>query len=199
MRRRIAIANETRYRTADIRQFLRKAAEMVFDPGQKAIIRCRVVYAHRRNVSGCATIGGTLMTLRIGKDVQDKREVGAVAVHEMGHLRGLDHFHMRGAALWTDRGLSRVVSAQTGESWSARERWLRAHQWAADLTLREEQPNRKPRLAGMDLVEVRRERVLEALGRWSKKAKRAATAMKKLRGRLKYYDRRAAAMTAGKE
>lgn len=189
MRRRFEIKNETRYRTADIRRILRGAAAEVFDPGDKPIIRCRVVYARRGRVSGCASIGGTMMTLRIGRHVSDVRLVGALVVHEMGHLRGLQHPQMRGAPRWTWRGYPR------GMEWAERrERWLKAHEWARGLALHEETPEHRPRLVGAVLIEKRREQTVQSLERWTKKARRAANAMKKLRARLRYYDRRAAAL-----
>lgn len=197
MRRRITIHNDTNYRTADLRKLLRAAAAMVFDPEQKPIIRVQVVYARRGNVTGCASLGGTTMTLRIGKGGADVRDVGATMVHEMGHLRGLTHPQMRGAARWTFKGLRSTMDAQTGETFNPYQTWLRAHAWADAFTLHEDSPKRKPRLSGDALIEVRREQTVQSLERWQRKAKRAATAMRKLKARLKYYDRRSAALRLG--
>lgn len=192
MRRRFEVQNATRYRTADIRKLLREAAARVFDPGQKPIIRCTVAYA-RHGVSGCAFVGGTRMTIRIAKGGVDVREVAATMVHELGHLRGLRHPEMRGAARWTWKGVQSTVDAQTGEEVGRYERHLRAHSWAMGFALHEDDPAHKPRLSGAALIEARRERTVLAMERWTKKKRRADTALKKLRARLKYYDRRRAA------
>jgi len=189
MRRRFVIRNETTYRTADLRRIMRGAASEVFDPWQKMVIHARVIYARRGNVTGCATIGGTSMTLRIGKGIDDMRQVGALVVHEMGHLRGLGHPEMRGAARWTWRGYPR------GMPWPERqERWLKQHEWARGLMLREVVPSRRPRLTGAALVDQRREAAIQSLERWARKAKRAENAVRKLKAKLRHYDRLAAAL-----
>ena len=78
------ISNKTAYRTADLRRILRGAAVEVFDPGQKPVVHVRVVYARRGRASGCATVGGTTMTLRIGKGIEDVRLVGALVGGPVG-------------------------------------------------------------------------------------------------------------------
>lgn len=197
MRRRFLITNETRFRTADLRKMLRAAAPLVFDPDEKPKMRVRVVYARRANVTGCASIGGTSMLLRIGKEFRDIREVGALIVHEMGHLKGLTHQQMRGGSRWTWKGVPGGMDAQTGRTWSGWEEHLRQHEWAKAFTLHEEKPTHRPRLAGVALVERRREQTIQSLEHWTRKAKRAENAVRKLRARLRYYDRRAAALTTG--
>jgi hypothetical protein len=193
MRRRFLITNETKYRTADLLRIARHAAREVFKEEEKPIVRIRLVYAGRRRyVTGCASLGGTMTTVRVGRGVTDVRMIAAVVVHEFGHLRGLDHPTMRGNAWWTWTGYPR------GLDWEARtERWLRAHEWARNLPWGERTAKVRPKLVGMDLIEFKRARVEEGLARWTKKAKRAATEIAKRRRQLKYYDRRAAAMTVG--
>ena len=192
MRRRFEVNNGTRYRTADIRRLLRGAASEVFERGEKPVIRVRVVHAYRGSVSGCATLGGTMMTLRLGRAVTDVRRVAAMIVHEMGHLKGIAHPQMRGNAWWTWRGYPKGTP-------DVMERWLKQHEWARGLALHEEMPKARPRLIGAALVEFKREKIEQSLRRWTSKAKRAANVLKKLRARLRYYDKRAAAFTAGKE
>lgn len=206
MRRRIEIKNETRWRTDDLRRLIQRACVEVFDPlpdglvipKQKPVIRARIVYAGtRKGVTGCANLGGTWMTLRIGTAVTDLREVGALIVHELGHLRGLDHPHMRGAPKWTWKGLpERFSLGRDGNTLhSVRyERHLQAHRWAEGFPLRFREERAKPRVVGLSLVEQRRAKVLAALGAWEAKERRAKNALRKLRARLRYYDRRAAAL-----
>lgn len=187
-RRKIEIENETSWRTADVRRFIVEGCKIVFDPGDKPVIRCRVVYARRGGVTGCAYLGGTHMTLRIGKPREgghDAREIGALVVHELGHLRGLDHGRMRGGARWTWKGVEGGYAAH-----------LAAQGWAADLPLRMEEREKRERVTGEALIERRAAATVAAIKRWETKAKRAATALKKLRARARYYDRRAAAMRA---
>jgi hypothetical protein len=64
------------------------------------------------------------------------------------------------------------------------------------MPLRIETAKKAERLSGIVLVEVRREKTVAALERWTKRARRATTAMRKLKARLRYYDRRAAALTS---
>lgn len=188
-RRRIEIENGTAWRTADLRRFIREGCKIVFDPGDKPVVWCRVVYARRGRVTGCAYLGGTRMTFRIGKPKagtpHDPREIGALVVHELGHLRGLTHGQMRGGARWTWKGVAGGEAA-----------WYAAQEWAKDLPLRMEEPEKRERVTGAALVDRRAAATAAAIKRWETKAKRAATALKKLRARARYYDRRAAALRA---
>ena len=64
------------------------------------------------------------------------RDVGALFVHELGHLRGLHHRDMRGAPKWTWRGVAPKVDEATGETIQPFERHMRAHAWATAFKLR---------------------------------------------------------------
>lgn len=178
---KIHLRNETEWRTSDLRRLVRVAHARVFDPGQKSVVYVRVVPA-RSLVSGRAFRHGCNMTLRLPADVTDVRAVGAIAVHELGHLRGLGHRDMRGAPRWTWRGVA-------GDNPYGQ--WLAAHEWARAFPLRKVEVKAKP--SGLALVEVKRERAAQALARWTSKAKLAATKIRKLRARVRYYDKHAAA------
>lgn len=130
------------------------------------------------------------MDLHIGTRITDLRIVAAVIVHEMGHLKGLEHRDMLGSSFYTDRGLP------PGEV-SAHDRWIGRHEWGRELPLRWRVEKQKVRLAGVALIEAKREKVIQALARWRPKAKRAATAIRKLSARLKRYDRQMAAKSSG--
>jgi hypothetical protein len=177
----VKIRNETEWRTSDLRRLIKVAHARVFDPGQKPVVYVRVVGA-RSLVGGCAFVGGCNMTVRLPAVVTDTRVVGAILVHELGHVRGLHHRDMRGAPRWTWRGVA-------GDK--PYDQWLAAHEWARALPLRKVEV--KPKPAGLVLVAVKRERAAQALVRWTRKAKLAATKIRKLRVRLRYYDKRAAA------
>jgi dual-action HEIGH metallo-peptidase len=194
MRRRIEITNTTPWRTDDLRALILAGCTRVFDPDQKPVIDVIVKVARgRKYVTGCATIGGTFTTLRIGLDVADIRLVGAVIVHELGHLRGLYHRDMRGGAKWTDAG----VPVRDGVS--AHEQWLRANDWAVGMPLRRREPVQKDAPDAVTVIEGRLVHSQRLLSRWETKAKRAATAMRKLRRRITYYERRYAAALKARE
>ena len=188
-RRQIKIKNQTIWRTDDLRALIRKACGIVFDPGQKTIIHVNIVTAKaRESVTGCAYVGGTMMTLRIGREVTDLRMVGAIIVHELGHLRGLQHRDMRGGAKWTR------VGVPTRDGLSGYAQWLKANEWVSGMQLRKKEVIRKERVAGIELIESRMAIASANLKRWESKAKRAANAIRKLRKRVKYYALRRAAM-----
>ena len=188
-RRRIEIENRTIYRNDDLRALIRKACGIVFDPGDKPIVRALVMTAKSKSqVTGCAYVGGTRMTIRIGKEVRDLRVVGAIIVHELGHLRGLRHPDMRGGAKWTD------VGVPTRDGVSGYDQWMKANEWVAGMQLRKRDPIVKEKVTGVELVEIKMVRVQANLARWESKAKRAANAIRKLRKQVRYYETRRAAM-----
>jgi hypothetical protein len=182
-RRKIVITNTSRWATGDLRKILVYAAKLVFDPGQKTLINVNVKRRTRKKwIGGTAYVGGHTMRLRLPDEIFDPRELAAVIVHEMGHLRGLEHRDMRGAARWTFVGTSR-------------EAWLEHHAWVSMFQLRPRPPVSKPeRIVGIQLVEQRRQRAEAGLARWQMKAKRATNAIRKYRARIRYYQRRAAAL-----
>jgi hypothetical protein len=74
------------------------------------------------------------------------------------------------------------------------DQWLSAHAWADAFELRVKAERVKVRPTGAALADAKREQVAASIARWESKAKRAANALKKLRAKARYYDRRAAAM-----
>lgn len=215
MRRKFEITNNTPYRTDDLRRFCRMAAAIVWDrPEDKPLVR--MTFNERRTswgyVTGHATLGGTRCTISLPKPVRwtpdeweklqetrerngmarkeykppqpPKADLGATLVHEFGHLRGLTHAEMRGAAKWTWKGVPGGYEA-----------WLAHHGWALALPLREMdvKPRAQPR-RGLVLVEHRLALAEAALARWEKKSAAAARRVKRLRGKVYYYQRRQAAM-----
>jgi hypothetical protein len=99
---------------------------------------------------------------------------------------------MRGSARWTWRGLK--PKQEAGVILTPWDQWMAAHAWAEAFELRVKPERVKVRPTGAALADVKRERVSAAIARWESKAKRAANALKKLRAKARYYDRRAAAM-----
>jgi hypothetical protein len=174
-RRKIEIENRTHWRTADLRRFAVRAANDVFEPGEKPLLRLRVVYG-RKYVTGCAGIGGIRSTIRIPKREVDRRALALVLVHEFGHNRGLEHRQMHGSR-W---------------DWVAD--WRERYAWGETLPLEPRPVKRRERVTGIALAESRREKVAALLQSWQRRLKRAQTAVRKCQRRLRYYDKRTAAL-----
>lgn len=179
--RRIQMVNRTHWSTADLRAFVRRAAAEVLEPGTKPFIHCTVSYNRAGTetyVTGRAYLHGTHMRLMVPRNMVDRIDLAHVAAHEVGHLRGVDHAAMRGSARWRRVG-----------------RWREIYAWGETLPLRKMEP--RQRQTGIELVTRRAAQVDAGIARWEAKAKRAANALRKLRARKRYYQRRAAAHGKG--
>lgn len=179
MRRKIEIQNRTHWRTRDLRRFAVRAAHEAEAP---EFIRLTVSYNRQvtGSCSGRAVVRGHNARLMVPSQSVDRIDLVGTLVHEFGHLRGLEHAQMRGNPRWQ----------RTGDHHRA------LYAWAESLPLELVKPKPAVRATGMALVEQRRAATERRLRAWLTRQKRAATAVRKLRARLRYYDRRAAAIQA---
>jgi hypothetical protein len=180
MRRRISIKNETTWRTRDLRRFIVRVVSREFDRGEKPFFTVRVGYNRQKDrgsVSGSAVIGGSSIRILLPSLVVDRVDLAGVIAHECAHARGLNHKQMRGAARWRRVG-----------------NWRELYAWADSLPLEKAAPKVKVRPTGAALASAKIMAITERLKKWAAKKKRAETALKSLKAKLRYYERRAAAM-----
>jgi hypothetical protein len=176
------IVNKTHWRTDHLRAFLRRAADTEFsglpDKWKRGV--ATFVYTRRNGSSyssGCATLNGFHMTIRLSKHTPDKIDLAEVIAHEMAHLRGMTHDKMRGSPLYRRVGRHREIYA-----------------WGDTLPLEIKPPRTKKR-PGPD---VKLEHARKMLARNETKLKRITTIVKKWRLKVRYYERRELAVAAQK-
>lgn len=175
MRATIRITNRTPYRTDHLRAFVVKAREAVFGNERK---RLRVEFSpSRQHLTGLATIRGSWSLVRVPRN-PDKAELAQIIIHELAHNAGAKG----------ERWMRRSTAFGWGPGW--RERVA----WALDLPL----DVKAPRLPAepQDVLAVILANLDARERSWKTKAKRAATALRKLARQRAYYRRKLAALTA---
>ena len=169
------VTNKTRWKTADLKAILLRSARE--ELGQETIRRLRVEILYRKtsgsSCSGYAVIGGFTSLVRVPRRDVDKVDLAYVARHEFAHNRGLDHAAMRGCPLYRRVG-----------------RWREHYAWAEAMPLREK--DRPP--APAPLAERREAAAREQLEEWERRLRRAAAKVRRYRARVRYYEKRKAAV-----
>lgn len=169
----LRIENRTGWRTDHLRAFVVRAREEVFGTERKPL---RVVfYASRTRLHGRAYIGGTLSTIWLPPTI-DRCVLAQILKHELAHNAGA-----RGER-WMRRG----------SHFGFRGAWRESVAWAETLPL--ELAEVKAKLPADPFAVLAK--IASSERRWTTKAKRAATALKKLRRRRTYYERKLAATSA---
>jgi hypothetical protein len=192
----VKIVNSTHWRTDHLRAFISRLVkeELCDRPQAQKILTVYVKYTrpgprraainpdeawangeywkHGGYSSGCATIGGFRMTIRLPKNhIPDKIDFAAVLGHELAHVRGLRHRDMRGAARYNRIG-----------------NWREIYAWGNELPLEIEPPKPKPNRASKAVEREKSAR--RSLEKWQRRLKLAKTKVRFYSTKVKYYDRK---------
>jgi len=174
------IQNNTHWRTDHLRAIIQRVVKDELSPAKRARLRVTIDYTGRNHgySTGCAVLGGSRMTLRLAKQREyvNKTDFARVVAHEAAHLRGLEH--------------RRMPLVYHAPHHARTEEQARVFAWAEEMPL-EVKPARQKKV--VDVQALRYERTLAAVKRWTTKAKRAATELRKLKTRQRYYERALAA------
>jgi len=179
------VVNETHWRTDHLRRFLYAVGREELEPEDLRRLHVRVIYGRGRHyrygsTGGYAWYNSTQMVLKMPQEIvisYTRRSLAMTIAHEMAHCRGMQHRDMRDSPRY-----------------SFVDGWWERYAWANDLPLEKKAPKKKkPRLTGEALAAERAEHFRGLLAQWETRAKRAATAIKKYRAKIRYYERRVAA------
>lgn len=175
------IVNETHWQTAQLRAFVTRVALAELEPAKRKVVTIRFVHSRTRGPSGYATVNGTSCTVRVPRRDVNKPALAKVIAHEFAHLRGWEggrsnELFMRGTARYGYRG-----------------NYQEYYAWTNDLPLDVQPPKPKNAIPPEQKDEKKIAGIQAALKRWESKKKRAETALKKYRRKLKYYEKKVAA------
>lgn len=178
MRATLRIKNATAYRSDHLRAFAVRARAQVFGSELKPL-RLEFIPSRKR-IHGRASIRGSWSRVwirppRAGFAESLKLELAQILVHEFAHNAGAK------GERWMRRG--------TTYGWG--QGWQNNVAWALDLPL--ELKPAKPKPAESERAAARLAVIAERRRAWTSKAKRAATALKKLARQERYYQRKLAA------
>jgi hypothetical protein len=171
---RMRVENRTHWQTRDLRRFVTRIAQEVLTEvyrGEHRGIDVRFAHYSGRGTacSGHAYLGGSFAHIGVPKDAVDRVDLAHTLAHEFGHLSGLTHRDMAGGAMWQ----------RVGD-------WRERYAWANALPLRRKPARR--RLGTRERREIQHSRLVARLARWERRAKRAATAIRKLRRQIARLD-----------
>jgi hypothetical protein len=171
----VRIVNKTKYRSAHLRAFVLAARDQVFGDDRKALLV--TFLPSRARLHGRASIGGSWSTIWLPANT-DKHVMAQILVHEFAHNAGAK------GERWM----------RHGKLYGFAEGWRENVAWATALPLELAAPKSAPAVgdaigAKLQLIDAREKA-------WRTKAKRAATALKKLSRRRTYYQRKLAATEA---
>lgn len=172
------IINKTHWETPHLRAFVSPIAAQELTQDQRNRLRLWFTYTRRAGssyASGCAVLNGSTATVRLSKHTPDKIDLAMVIAHELAHVRGMRHPSMKGDPRYDRRD-------RTGEIYS----------WALALPLEVREPRQKAK-PGPDRKLEHAEAMLAINER---KLKRFTTICKKWRVKVRYYERKTAAMNA---
>jgi hypothetical protein len=173
------IVNKTHWRTNHLRSFIQRIAKVEIDGPTHKALHVTIKYNRQKDrgwCSGNARLKRPIMTIMVPSQVVDRIDLAHVIAHELAHTRGMKHHQMNRNPQYT----------RVGD-------WRDRYAWAETMPLEKAGPKarKKP-----DVQLQRYTRALAAQQRWETKLKRAQQALKKLRPRLRYYER--ALTAAGK-
>lgn len=175
------IINKTHWQTAHLRAFIQPLAAEELTQKQRAWLRITFVYTRRAGStysSGCAVLNGTTATVRLSKHTPDKIDLAMVIAHELAHVRGMHHPAMHQDPRYTRQ-----------------ERTKEIYGWALALPLEA----RKPRQRAIPGADEKLEHAEKMLVINERKLKRFTTICKRWRLKVRYYERKKAAMTPPQE
>jgi hypothetical protein len=121
--------------------------------------------------------GGRPRTL----DDSDKIELAHIIAHEVAHCAGMEHSDMK--------------ECYRELTWGGN--WDTKFEWAAAMPLGFIEPRKRVQKTGLALAEERHARAIAKVKEWESKKRRAAKLEKKWRDKIRYYERRMAALRPG--
>jgi hypothetical protein len=166
----VRVTNGTHWRTDHLAAFVRGARREVFGSELKPL---RVTFAYSRKsgrVSGRASVGGSWSRILIPRASVNKSLLARLLIHELSHNAGLR----------VEREMPKVHTGGVP--------------WAEALPL--ESKPAKPAPSPGDRIDLILSNLTVREKFWSTKAKRAATALAKLKRQRAYYTRKLAAVRA---
>lgn len=170
----LRIDNRTQYRTEHLRAFAVRARTQVFGDDTKHLEVSFI--PSRSRCRGRASIRGSWSRIWLPANV-DRHELAQILIHEFAHNAGAK------GERWM----------RHGKTFGWAPGWRDNVQWAVDLPLELRQSEAAPDPA--DKLSAKLAAIEAREKAWKTKAKRAATALKKLKRQRGYYERR---MAAGK-
>src|SRR5574341_479888 len=109
---KLKIINKTKWNTAHLRAFVRKAAQLIeFKPNNICVVfeNTRNSHLYNGSSSGHANFFERRMQINIDPDYPDRVDLAYVCGHELGHVNGLSHKQMRGNSLFDRIGRYREL------------------------------------------------------------------------------------------
>jgi hypothetical protein len=190
----VRITNETNWRTADLRRVFSAVLarwnareEARYQVPSKRLRRITLVNARWRGCSGRAFYDSGTMRLRLPKEAVSVRSVAWLFEHELAHCAGYAHDAHHGR---------KAMMGYINFGPKGSDAWERHYGFVGGLTIQKAQPKApKPK---PDRQAIGYQRTIEGIARWQAKAKRAATALKKLNQRKRYYEKVLAAKRKGR-
>jgi len=176
------IINKTKWQTKHLRAFVSKVAQDELEPEKrKRVIVAFVPARQQRGCTGYAYVGGRSCQINVptkSDPAQWKRSLASTIAHELAHLHG--HKGER----WMRRSKRYGYTKHTGERYA----------WADAMPLEEKPAQLKPKATPAEKAEAKRKATEKLIKQWETKEKRAKWFLRKYRKRLRYYERRLAAM-----
>ena len=170
------IKNETHWRTKDLRAFATRVARLELKPDHAKRYTVHVNYGGRgESCSGHAYCNSNACYVHVSSVSIDRIDFAYVLAHEMAHSRGLRHKDINGLSRYDRVG-------------KYRERYA----WADNLPL--EKKIAKPKKTTAEKADLKIVNCFEKINTWGTKAKRANNAIRKWKRKLKYYEKRKAAI-----
>lgn len=191
------IINKTRWATAHLRAFASRVGLQELEVSKRRLIV--ITFEHRRGPcgsygsSGRAWRGGTRAIVRLpspesmAKLSQERQQysrldLATCIAHEMAHLRGLCGERDMRSSVRYGRAKGRD----------------RLYAWALYLRLEAKPARTKPKASPAEKAEAKALGIESRIKQWEAKKRRADNALRKYRMRLKYYNKRLAAMNKAK-
>jgi hypothetical protein len=167
------IKNETRWRTDQLRRIIIRIAREELSPEKRKALVIRIAYRGKRSPTGWTTgnayVGGWYMTIFLNAHIVNRPDFALTVAHEMAHIRGLHHKQMNGRRSYDHR----VAGAYEMYAW--------ANEYPVELC-------EKNRRVVEDVQAKRYALVMNRVEAWTKKLKRAQTALETLAKKQKYYE-----------
>jgi hypothetical protein len=163
---KIIIVNNTHWRTADLRRFVRCCAK------QEKVQSAHVTFKYRKGddgwVTGFAWYHSDRSVIKLPRTWVDQIDLAHTIAHEFAHNRNVTHKDMK-----NDPWYRRVG------------KWRERYAWANDLPLTRELPKPKVRPS----VDDKLAHAQAMAKKWTSEAKRVSTYLKKWQQRVRYYER----------
>ena len=175
------VDNKTSWSTADLRRFVAEVVRRQGGPRRGFVIEFR--NGRQSYSSGRAYVGGRWCKVTLAstgaRQAPDRASLALVIAHEIAHLRGLAGERDMRSSSW--------LGYRSPD-------WRQRCVWADALPLRPAAAPKKVRLVGEALVERRLADATAKAREWERKSKLAATKLKAWRAKIRYYEKRAAAL-----